>query len=70
MKKSLMMALAGGLMMAGSAFTFSTEADAGYGHRHHYYKVYKPYTYSYHTYHYVPACKWVFHYGHYKKVCW
>ena len=66
MKKLVMMTLAGGLMMATSAFTSS--ADAGYGHRHHY----KPYyfVYSYTPYYYVPVCKWVFHYGHYKKVCW
>ena len=79
MKKALFLALAGGLMMATSAFT--TSADAGYGHKrsyhsygHSYHKVYTPYRYVYRHYYapvyYKPACKWVFHYGHYKKVCW
>ncbi len=68
MNKSLMLAAAGALVAVMT--TFAPVANAGYGHGHHHYKTvyYKP-VYSY-GYQYVPVCKWVFHYGHYKKVCW
>lgn len=76
MKKTTIAALIGGLIAATTAF--APAASAGYGHRHfshgYSYKTYsyKPYyTYSYRpTYYVQPTCKWVFHYGQYKKVCW
>lgn len=67
MTKSILLAAAGALVAATTVF--APVANAGHGHGH-YYKThyYKPvYTY---TYKYVPVCKWVYHYGHYKKVCW
>jgi hypothetical protein len=66
-----MMALVGGAMMAASAFTFSSTADAGYHHRHFYKPHFHVYTYHYTPYYYYkPVCKWVYHYGYYKKKCW
>ena len=78
MKKTTITAVLGAVIAASAAF--APAASAGYGHKSHGhssygyksygYSYYKP-VYTYRPYYYVaPACKWVHHYGHYKKVCW
>ena len=66
MSKSILKTLIGAAVTAVTAATaFAPAANAGYAHRHVYYKP---------VYVYVSDCKWVKfhnHYGHhhYKKVC-
>ncbi len=68
MTKSILTAIAAAFV---SVATFAPAASAGEHHHHHHHKklVYVK-TYSYQpAYVYVTDCKWVYHHGHYKKVC-